>query len=1038
MPRPPSAVQYTKIRIKKGQAAAEKALEGLTTQFCQQGQAFMALIEKAPSAASEIDSIFNGLDKFNSLIRHLLENESRDRDQEEIFRELLHKDGDEFLHIAAVNGALINLEKILKEAKAVGHHFRTNPLNAALKNNQFEAARILITRHPITNPIDEEGNSALHHVCRMGHVPTLLSLIAILEIQEDVNFNLRGLNQRTALHLAAENGQAGTVNLLLETADKHHLEISPEDKDGVTPFLLAAREGHFEIVNMFLAHPRFKENPNPVLAADGTTLFHKAIAHKNKAAIIKTLPTLWSSANDGVEATLWKDICEGVSCSDAYHLEFCFFLEHLLLSSFTEERKQADIGMALSAAILYNNDTVNSDIINTAKKTNTLKNTLQCVKNIRKKSKGLPNYQQKLTAVEHKLSIEIAAEKRIFMDFIVARRAFFNAMSPEACPAESMPDNVSLLKKLRESHHALQEAIELNINQLKEIPDDDIAQARKKAADFKSELNTLQEQYQTHKKEFIDAQLGLINPLVASLEADLEWINDIIIRDITKIFASNMGTLEQRSILELKQKNLQLLLKEAEGQIKRSRKNLVPPAANFLFSLKEATHNILLELIVFEVEANKTKDREKIEEIKKQKEKIKREVKQLRNDILGQNAKINEALQSHVDKINSLFILADAPTKEKLLDLHRALGTIGQALRAQQAEISGCDKSDKVALRQRLYFASDEFKVLINKLKSMEEEISGQEMLIRESPAASLEASEQVQERVPSLLAYYHSKKHSEEDCSSKAKDGQAKRHLAATLHELSQDKNKRVDTPRRINALLLSMATYFESLKNTPITPQNRVFLDKSNKIRNAIFHCLMEDRGDRVYDRLYKFAQDLESATAVNNDAFLERFFKIYPRVKPKPEASLDIIQRHIDRLKQYALEILQGQVDIEMDLIAQSDIAFRIGQLHALLSDLDKLTQKGQNDKLSIELGGKIMRMFNNLHMTLPTLADFAKGVRHQGPDAIPKAAEAFCFALAKALSRSVEAEKKENEEIDSLAVIPPAPDLERQLSRLQLGC
>lgn len=54
--------------------------------------------------------------------------------------------------------------------------------------------------------------------------------------------------------------------------------------------------------------------------------------------------------------------------------------------------------------------------------------------------------------------------------------------------------------------------------------------------------------------------------------------------------------------------------------------------------------------------------------------------------------------------------------------------------------------------------------------------------------------------------------------------------------------------------------------------------------------------------------------------------------------------------------------------------------------------------------------------------------------------PRAAEAFCFALAKALSLEVEADEKENEAADMLdlpAAALPVRDLAGQLRGLNLG-
>lgn len=189
------------------------------------------------------------------------------------------KRGETALHIAAQRGH-VDVIRALNghaEPQSLAQSGRW-PLLIALEAEQFKAARVLVQEYEA--PLDEPrqgGMTVLHLASLKGneeHVRFLLSVGA--------DPNVRGVDQSTPLHLAAEAGSEAVVEVLLEDV---RTDVCAREIGGDTPLHVAAEMGYVSIVAHLLTHD---EKLAGTTDDRGWTPLHLA-AQAGHAAVIEAL-----------------------------------------------------------------------------------------------------------------------------------------------------------------------------------------------------------------------------------------------------------------------------------------------------------------------------------------------------------------------------------------------------------------------------------------------------------------------------------------------------------------------------------------------------------------------------------------------------------------------------------------------------------------------------------------------------------------------------------------------------------------------------
>ncbi|RDD46189.1 Ankyrin-1 [Trichoplax sp. H2] len=165
------------------------------------------------------------------------------------------------------------------------HHARVDLFNEvgmtalhfAADNGHTEVADILINNRSFVNSKTKSGETPLHLSASSGHK----DMIQLLVEKHKAACDAMTLNKRTPLHNAAENGRLDVCRELL------HFNADPSavDSNGETPLLLATKEDHSEVVQLFLSSAPKLINE---ASQDGSTCAHIA-AEKGSLSVIKEL-----------------------------------------------------------------------------------------------------------------------------------------------------------------------------------------------------------------------------------------------------------------------------------------------------------------------------------------------------------------------------------------------------------------------------------------------------------------------------------------------------------------------------------------------------------------------------------------------------------------------------------------------------------------------------------------------------------------------------------------------------------------------------
>jgi ankyrin repeat protein len=177
-------------------------------------------------------------------------------------------------------------------------------IDAAIDGNT-DAIEFLIKNGANANYVDEHGDTALSQAAFKGHVETTKKLLSYLSARYSKN---------RALILAAQAGHAEIIDLLLKEKaevnvylENYHtplfqvitqnkmdafkkllvnadINLDQEDKEGVIPILLAAYNGHFEMIKLLVAN---KANFT-IRNMDGKTALDMAVLN-NKQEVVDYL-----------------------------------------------------------------------------------------------------------------------------------------------------------------------------------------------------------------------------------------------------------------------------------------------------------------------------------------------------------------------------------------------------------------------------------------------------------------------------------------------------------------------------------------------------------------------------------------------------------------------------------------------------------------------------------------------------------------------------------------------------------------------------
>ena len=93
----------------------------------------------------------------------------------------------------------------------------------------------------------------MHNAAMKGHT----ELLRFLAMQNECDFSIVNKNHRTVLHCACQEGNLDMIRLLI---DRNSQICAKQDKEGTTPFQIAAFSGHFQIVKFLASLPDV--NPN--------------------------------------------------------------------------------------------------------------------------------------------------------------------------------------------------------------------------------------------------------------------------------------------------------------------------------------------------------------------------------------------------------------------------------------------------------------------------------------------------------------------------------------------------------------------------------------------------------------------------------------------------------------------------------------------------------------------------------------------------------------------------------------------------------
>ena len=214
--------------------------------------------------------------------------------------------------------------------------FQQSPLMLACRRGNRAAVIELTLSGADINATDSDGCDALYEAVKHSHSDVVSFLVSTGRL---VNKAYTHVQQRTALMIAAESGDAEVVEHLLQSSSTH---INQKDAQGFTALALACRSERLNIVNGLLSCPGIDINAQNSV---GATCLHIA-ADSGNLLIVKTL--LMRGIKHDVEDSEGRATAIARAVDNGSQAMLQIFVEHHVQISCRDERGR---GLLHAAAI---------------------------------------------------------------------------------------------------------------------------------------------------------------------------------------------------------------------------------------------------------------------------------------------------------------------------------------------------------------------------------------------------------------------------------------------------------------------------------------------------------------------------------------------------------------------------------------------------------------------------------------------------------------------------------------------------------------
>ena len=1009
--------------------------------------------------------------RFWPLIKALsVSDNMRNRPWEKNWKVLLEKLGQPFLVFTLQFESEHMLESLLNAAFKVGYKFSSLPLCDLIEANKIKQARLISgysiqVSNMMVNPRHHTGDTALHLAVKCKSDELIIIILGGLFNRRSRDVNPWGANNLTPLHLAAQNGFEKGVKLLLMAHVQNNLTISPrKNLDDPTPFLLAARAGHFETAALFLDEKTFSENPNPVVTADGNRVIYTAfLIHKNELVAMKFFVETINYAKKSIEKLNeeYGDILLGyihMGEIDGIMEQIEAFIDHPHVDS----RQHLKTAIQHAASL---------------KKKNVLLHIIKYARTL----KSLANDAEILDWID-------SFDPKKIRQYLSKTTEFYSTIFQQTYPGQALPQNEGLLKVLQTQYELITSKINANIKLLKTADPLQLGNLKREQRLPQDELTRLIQSYKQQESFFLEQEKQQLSLVLDPYEQKLEEILFFPLAEAKTLYLSGKGTQAQRNDLHLQSERVKSVIADCKEQLVCARNNprLLPNLQDLFAPLAASSRELMSTVIVFnteadraeqyyarqvEVEQNRRLKQERetlIETFDMQQQEIilflstsKNKIDQESHDELAvflepiqtefnqRKAAFDEALQAEDENaVIALRNLIDNSEIARQIQVFKTALSQTQQARDNQHESLQREKVSRSIIvfidTLRPIIDHSLLKTLINQKHNFVIECRDTMLRLQTLSHNNLAFDDLMHEfriiehwfaknkdHIPAILTQldqlltqqlnassaYTPLRAAQNSIEAAARNEQAphkngkrrwiidetsiaaKKHLENT-YDLLQNNPAPLPEQIKQNALLLSLAIVFDQ-----IPEDNSGFVRQARDIRAAIFHALLVDKApENTTALLLQFVASLLQNKKTN----LSDFFGIFSLCTADYGRYLGIIENHIDKLSIYHQKIQADDVNMN-DPLVQADLAFRISQTGALLSDLRLASERG--DEISIELREKHALLVSRLHMSRQAFSESAKAVRHQGPGAIVESADDFYMALVTALSRETEAERKE---------------------------